>query len=57
MLIAREGIKALSLEILVLLSPANLRLKVPGSQKLLPRYVGPFVVEAGGDLCIQAEFA
>lgn len=30
---------------LVLLSTANLRLKVPGAQKLLPRYVGPFAVE------------
>lgn len=29
----------------VLLSTANLRLKVPGTQKLLPRYIGPFVVE------------
>jgi hypothetical protein len=30
---------------LVLLSTSNLRLKVPGSQKLLPRYIGPFPVE------------
>ena len=30
---------------LVLLSTTNLRLKVPGSTKLLPRYVGPFPVE------------
>jgi hypothetical protein len=30
---------------LVLLSTTNLRLKVPGSQKLLPRYIGPFAIE------------
>jgi hypothetical protein len=30
---------------LVLLSTTNLRLKVPGSGKLLPRFVGPFPVE------------
>ena len=30
---------------LVLLSTTNLRLKVPGCQKLLPRYIGPFAVE------------
>jgi hypothetical protein len=30
---------------LVLLNTANLRLKVPGTQKLLPRYIGPFVVD------------
>ena len=30
---------------LVLLSTVNLRMRTPGSQKLLPRYVGPFAVE------------
>lgn len=30
---------------LVLLSTVNLRMRTPGTQKLLPRYVGPFAVE------------
>jgi len=30
----------------VLLSTENIRLKTPGTQKLLPRYIGPFVVKS-----------
>jgi hypothetical protein len=30
----------------VLLSTENIRLKSPGTQKLLPRYIGPFAVKA-----------
>lgn len=53
---ARRSERAFAAGEEVLLSTTNLRLRTPGTQKLMPRYVGPFkVLQAVGPVAYRLE--